>query len=82
MRDLTRFLAEHEELTRRYFLKIGAGGLVAGGLWSRAAAEQTSPELAEAICACIEPEPKDRCPSMAEFIKRIRNVQQPQKKVQ
>ena len=55
MQERARFLAEHEELTRRYFIKIGAGGLVAGGLWARAArGEPTSPELADAI-ASLEP---------------------------
>jgi len=55
MRNLTRFLAEHEELTRRYFLQVGAGGLVAGGLLARAAqGKESSPELAEAL-AKLEP---------------------------
>lgn len=55
MQERARFLAEHEELTRRYFIKIGAGGLVAGGLWARAArGEPTSPALADAI-AKLEP---------------------------
>ena len=52
MYEPARFLAEHEELTRRYFIKIGVGGLAAGGLAAggRAArAGESSPELAEAI---------------------------------
>ena len=39
------------------------------------------PELAAAIHACIEPNVKERCPSMAEFLKRIRNVRQFEMKV-
>ena len=40
------------------------------------------PELAKALHACIEPEPKERCPSIAEFLKRIRNVRQFELKVE
>jgi len=32
------------------------------------------PQLAEAIHYCIEPEPKDRCPSMERFLQMIRRV--------
>jgi serine/threonine-protein kinase len=32
------------------------------------------PQLAEAIHDCIEPEPKDRCPSMERFLQTIRRV--------
>ncbi|NQU25833.1 MAG: serine/threonine protein kinase [Candidatus Nealsonbacteria bacterium] len=39
------------------------------------------PELAKALHACIEPNPKERCPSVAEFLKRIRNVRQFEMKV-
>jgi len=34
------------------------------------------PELARAIQACIKPDVKGRCPSIAEFLKQIRNVRQ------
>ena len=36
MRDVERFLMEHQELTRRYFVKIGVSGFLAAGLWARA----------------------------------------------
>ena len=50
MHDLDRFLSEHRDLTRRYFLKLGVGGLVASGLWTRGAdAEPPSRELAEKL---------------------------------
>ena len=35
---------------------------------------QIHPQLAEAIHACIKPEPKDRCPSMNQFLQTIRRV--------
>ncbi|MEX0978996.1 MAG: molybdopterin-dependent oxidoreductase [Pirellulales bacterium] len=55
MHEPVRFLIEHEELTRRYFVKLGVGGMVAGQLLVRTArGEETSPELAEAI-AKLEP---------------------------
>ncbi|MEX0675828.1 MAG: molybdopterin-dependent oxidoreductase [Pirellulales bacterium] len=60
MHESERFLAEHHQLTRRYFIKIGAGGLAAGGLVTgglraRAArGEDVSPELADAV-AKLEP---------------------------
>ena len=55
MQERARFLAEHEELTRRFFIKIGAGGLVAGGLLAGAAqGEEPSPELSE-LLAKLEP---------------------------
>jgi len=33
------------------------------------------PDLAAAIHACIQPEPKKRCPSMQQFLKAIRKLQ-------
>jgi DMSO/TMAO reductase YedYZ molybdopterin-dependent catalytic subunit len=48
MRDAERFLAEHTAITRRFFLRFGAAGLVAGSSLGLAA-EQSSPELARAI---------------------------------
>ncbi len=33
MRDWERFLREHKALTRRYFLRLGATGAAAAGLW-------------------------------------------------
>jgi DMSO/TMAO reductase YedYZ molybdopterin-dependent catalytic subunit len=45
-----RFLTEHEELTRRYFLKLSAGTAAAVGWLPRAGrAESTAPELTETI---------------------------------
>lgn len=50
MHALTQFLDDHRNLTRRHFVKLGAGGLVAGGLWARSAmADTASPELAQAV---------------------------------
>ena len=48
--DQRMFLGEHEELTRRYFLKAGVAGVVAGSLVTRVAvAQETAPK----------PRPKD-----------------------
>jgi DMSO/TMAO reductase YedYZ molybdopterin-dependent catalytic subunit len=50
MSDRERFLAEHEKLTRRYFLRAGAVCVAAAGGWSVAAgAEPPAPELAKAL---------------------------------
>ncbi len=57
MNEPTRFLSEHRELVRRHFLKIGAGGLLASGLWApRAVLGEAPPaaELAE-LLAKLEP---------------------------
>lgn len=35
---------------------------------------QIHPQLAEAIHACLAADPKDRCPSMADFLKRIEGL--------
>src|SRR5262245_1064618 len=43
------FLNEHLELTRRYFLRMGAAGAVAGLGGFVAGAEPTAPQLAAAI---------------------------------
>jgi DMSO/TMAO reductase YedYZ molybdopterin-dependent catalytic subunit len=48
--SLERFLTEHSELTRRWFLKAGAAGAVAMSAWPLNATEsERSPELEEAI---------------------------------
>ncbi len=50
MNGWQRFLDEHQALTRRYFLRLGAVGSTALGFWPRAAkADPPAPELAEAI---------------------------------
>ena len=50
MNDLSRFLAEHEELTRRYFMRLGLGAAALVGLSRRAAGDEpASAELADAI---------------------------------
>jgi DMSO/TMAO reductase YedYZ molybdopterin-dependent catalytic subunit len=54
MNDLDRFLAEHDRLTRRYFIKLGslataAAGVAGAGLWPQTARGDTAPELAAAI---------------------------------
>ena len=48
MRDADQFLAEHEAVTRRFFLRLGAAGLAAHSVLARARAE-SPPELARAI---------------------------------
>jgi DMSO/TMAO reductase YedYZ molybdopterin-dependent catalytic subunit len=55
MIDVERFIAEHDRLTRRYFLRLGAAGAVAAGLWpALSRGESRAPELDEAI-AKLEP---------------------------
>ena len=50
MKEAESFLAEHHELTRRYFLRLGATGAAALGLWpSSATGAATAPPLAKAI---------------------------------
>jgi DMSO/TMAO reductase YedYZ molybdopterin-dependent catalytic subunit len=45
-----RFLDEHQELTRRHFIRMGVAGAAAFGLWPSAMdAEPLAPELAKAI---------------------------------
>ena len=49
-RSLEDFLFEHHKLTRRYFIRVGATGAAALGLWPPAAgADPPAPELARAI---------------------------------
>src|SRR6267378_6809726 len=44
------FLLEHRRLTRRYFMRLGAAGASALGLWPAAfGADRSAPELAKAI---------------------------------
>ena len=50
MNSVEQFLDEHHDLTRRYFLRLGAAGVAAAGLWPLAArGEAPAPELAAAI---------------------------------
>jgi DMSO/TMAO reductase YedYZ molybdopterin-dependent catalytic subunit len=50
MHDRAQFLHEHEVVTRRYFVRVGAASLIAGGLVSQLSAEEpASGELAEAL---------------------------------
>ena len=50
MESAERFLCEHHELTRRYFLRMGVAGAAALGLWPRSAgADPLAPELVKAI---------------------------------
>lgn len=49
MDDLSRFLREHRNLTRRYFLGLGAAASTAWSLWPLSARAETPAELAEAI---------------------------------
>ena len=50
MRNAERFLLEHQELTRRHFIRIGAVSATAMGVWPLAAgADSPAPELSKAI---------------------------------
>jgi hypothetical protein len=50
MNDFDRFLSEHQEVTRRYFVRIGAAGAALAGFWPLAGrAADHAPELAEAV---------------------------------
>ncbi len=50
MSQLEQFLSEHQRLTRRFFLSVGAASASLIGVWPRTAlANELSPELAEAI---------------------------------
>jgi DMSO/TMAO reductase YedYZ molybdopterin-dependent catalytic subunit len=50
MSELQAFAAEHDRLTRRYFIRIGAGGAALAGLWPAVGrAESRAPELAQAL---------------------------------
>jgi len=49
MFDLERLIAEHELLTRRYFLRMGVAGAALARLWPDSArSDPRGPELAEA----------------------------------
>ena len=50
MNELDRFLAEHQEITRRFFFGLGAAGTVVVGSWPCGVhAGELTPELANAI---------------------------------
>jgi DMSO/TMAO reductase YedYZ molybdopterin-dependent catalytic subunit len=50
MNDAERFLVEHTDLTRRFFLRLGTACAALGGAWlPAAAAEAPEPELARAL---------------------------------
>ena len=50
MKNAERFLLEHQELTRRYFIRMGVVSAAALGFWPLAAgADPPAPELAKAI---------------------------------
>jgi hypothetical protein len=50
MADLLRFVNEHQQLTRRYFVELGVGAAVSTGLWPRSArGELDAPELADSL---------------------------------
>ena len=50
MNTVEQFLDEHHDLTRRYFLRLGAAGAAAVGFWPLVArGESPTPELAAAI---------------------------------
>jgi hypothetical protein len=54
MNDRDRFLAEHSQVTRRFFMQLGAVGATALGSWRTTSAEPT-PQLLEKAIAGIEP---------------------------
>jgi len=50
MNNAVRFLGEHQRLTRRYFMRLGAAGAAGLSLWPRAfGADPLAPELAKAL---------------------------------
>ena len=49
MRELERFLMEHDDLTRRRFLELGVGAIAVGGLWTRVARGEISAKEAAKI---------------------------------
>ncbi len=50
MNNLERFLFNHQELTRRHFIRLGTGGMAALGLWPlTASGEPPAPELAKLL---------------------------------
>src|SRR5436305_242448 len=49
MKEAQNFLDEHRELTRRYFLRLGATGAAALGFWPAARGDSGSSALAKAI---------------------------------
>ena len=49
MTDAERFLAQHAELSRRFFLRAGVAGAVAGCALPATAAEAIPPELTPAL---------------------------------
>src|SRR5881628_3302095 len=53
MANAESFLFDHRELSRRYFLRLGAGA-AALGFWPLAASQASPPELAKALDA-LEP---------------------------
>jgi DMSO/TMAO reductase YedYZ molybdopterin-dependent catalytic subunit len=55
MTDLQGFLAEHERLTRRWFLRLGAAGAAGLAGWPRLCADQElSPECAKACADALK----------------------------
>src|SRR5438132_11921874 len=51
MKNAERFLCEHQQLTRRYFIRLGAAGAASLNLWPPPAigADPPAPELAKAL---------------------------------
>ena len=50
MKNAERFLCEHQQLTRRYFIRLGAAGAASLSLWPPAiGADPPAPELAKAL---------------------------------
>jgi DMSO/TMAO reductase YedYZ molybdopterin-dependent catalytic subunit len=55
MKNAERFLCEHQQLTRRYFIRLGAAGAASLSLWPPAiGADPPAPELAKTLEA-LEP---------------------------
>src|SRR5207249_9158312 len=51
MNNAEGFLFDHQQLTQRYFFRVGAAGVAACGFWPRIAgtADSLAPELAKAL---------------------------------
>ena len=55
MKDAKRFLREHQQLTRRYFMRLGAAGAASFSLWPQAVgADPPAPNLAK-VPETLEP---------------------------
>ena len=81
MRDFARFLAERRQLTRRYLIKLGAGGIALGKLGSRfALADPATENAAAGAATAAEPTvAPPALPALGDGVKKIESLLTPQK---